>query len=613
MTMARTRINALLPVLGLLLLAAAMRILGAAHAPYWSDEAWNIWATDSGIDVLLARLAANHHPPLFFLALDGWLGISGESRLAVRFISIISGILTTAVIYRIGRENFGAAVGLCAGLIFAVFEQPVYYGQSVRHYAWLLLAEALALWLFLRALRRPTWGRLAAYAVAVALVAYTVYIGLIAIFVQALVGLFVWRASLRDKARLVAAYLGAFALFAPWLAIALPGALRKVNAGAIAHYHNSLTSTLEGITRMLDILLGGQAALGLGLLALGITAVWQTRRSDRNVAAWTVLAGSVGALALMAAANLFVGIISERTLAYMTPAFALALAFGAQNLPVKARNLLVGALVLWAILTPQGILPRLNSDIAAQTVAAGYSPDDLVILETGFDDMAFAYELGLALPPESRIFPSFSEYYFPDDAAMLASLDAQIAAHDRIWLVYWNVPPRLRERLISAGFAPVSASRIPAGEGDRLYIDYPQITISRYVRVTTAAAPLDFGETLRLSDVVLPEAVASGESFSIDLRWEALAAPDRDYTAAVFIQDVEGVTRVESFGPEIPTSTWTPAAPIVDTRRITLPADLAADRYTVRVLVYWYQAVDQPLPVNDADSAVAAIFTVYNR
>lgn len=626
--------KALGPVLLVLLLAAAMRILGAAHMPFWSDEAWNIWATDSGVPVMLERLAANHHPPAFFLALDGWQGIAGDSRIALRFVSIAAGMLAVALVYRIGKDHFGAAAGICAALIFATFEQPVYYGQSVRHYSWLLLGQALTLWLFLRALRRPTWGRFIAYGASVAFVAYTMYIGLLAVAAHAAVGLFVWRAPLRLKARLIAAYAGAFSAFAPWLTIALDGALRKINAGVITGYHNSIPSTIPGVAQMIDILLGGQAALGLALIALVISRQQGQKRFNTEPTEATeqvlqttvipasflspfpfpliaILASGAAMFVLVALANLRVGIVSERTLSFMTPSIALTLGVGLAALSPRLRNVLTAALVVWAVLTPQHIIPRLNSDLAAQMVAAGYSPGDLVMLETGFDDMAFAYEMEIALPPEGRrVFPTFSEYRFADDAAMQAALDAELETTDRVWLVYWNVPPRMHERLREAGFERTTRASVPVGVDDPLYHTYPFIEVSRYVRPRFDQASLNFGGELRLLDVIAPERVPAGTTFSVDLAWRPLVTLERDYTIALFLLDETGATRLEHFGPadDHPTTSWPDDEVTLDHHELTLPPELPPGQYMVYAVVYWYQTVDEPLMVaNGRGTTIAEI------
>lgn len=304
---------------------------------------------------------------------------------------------------------------------------------------------------------------------------------------------------------------------------------------------------------------------------------------------------------LVALVNLRVGIVSERTLSFMTPYIALTLGVGLAALSPRMRNVLAVALIAWAVLTPQHIIPRLNSDLAAQAVAAGYSPGDLVVLETGFDDMAFTYEMEIALPPEDRrVFPTFSEYQYTDDAAMQAALDAELESTDRVWLVYWNVPPRMHERLREAGFERTARQSVPVGMDDPLYHTYPFIEVSRYVRPRRDEAALNFGGELRLLDVIAPDRVPVGTTFSVDLAWRPLVTLERDYTVALFLLDADGVTRLEHFGPdaEHPTTRWPTAEITLDHHELTLPPDLPPGRYTLYAVVYWYQTVDDPLLVN---------------
>lgn len=312
---------------------------------------------------------------------------------------------------------------------------------------------------------------------------------------------------------------------------------------------------------------------------------------------------------MVAVVNVRVGIVSERTLSFMTPYIALTLGVGLAALSPRLRNVLTTALIAWAVLTPQHIIPRLNSDLAAQAVAGGYSPGDLVVLETGFDDMAFAYEMEIALPPEDRrVFPTFSEYRYANDAAMLAALDAELESADRVWLVYWNVPPRMDERLREAGFERTAQARVPVGVDDPLYHTYPFIEVSRYVRPRLDSASLDFGGELRLLDVIAPARVPVGATFSVDLAWEPIAALERDYTVALFLLDETGVTRLEQFGPEAgnPTGGWPENDVTIDQHALKLPPDLPLGRYALYAVVYWYQTVDAPLLVDGQRGATVA-------
>jgi hypothetical protein len=578
-----------------LLLAALMRFWGVADTPFWSDEAWNLWVVQSDFSTDVARLAANHHPPAYFWALDGWRRIAGESKLALSFVAIAAGMLTAAIVYRTGRDMGGLSAAIAAGLVFASFEQAVYYGQSIRHYSFLLLGAALTLWLLMRALRRPTWPRFLAYGAAVAFTAYSLYIGALVIALQALFGLLVWRGAWRDKLKLVGAYGFALVLFTPWLPVGLGGALSKIERGAITNYLNSLATTPQGVQTMLDIVWGGQAALGLALTGL---ALW--RWGWRGVRALPVWCG-MGVLVVMCLINLRLGIVSERTLAMLAPAAALTVGLGVLAVPSVPRRWLVGALVVWSVVTVQGVLPRLNSDTIAQAVAAGYTPTDLVILETGFDDAAFGYQLERTLPPEGlRVFRSYYEYDFPDDPSMMAALDAQLAQSQRVWLVYWNVPPRMADKLRGLGFGRIERQRLPVGSGDPLYVRDPIAEVSLWVRppdVPQFTGNYDNG--LMLHGAIVPRHLPAGlTSLHIDSWWQASQPIDRDYTVGAFLIDAStGQTLAESFAPppDQPMTTWPTDRLIPVRHRFSLPQGLAVGEVVVRVVVYWYQTPDAPV------------------
>src|SRR4026208_2017139 len=111
----------LLEITLVLLLAAATRVINPSHYPVWTDEGWTIWAVQShDFGTVVDTLANDRHPPAYFLALSAWSSLAGDSRLALRNLSIMIGLLTVAVVYRIGRDEFGHRAGLYAALLMAV-------------------------------------------------------------------------------------------------------------------------------------------------------------------------------------------------------------------------------------------------------------------------------------------------------------------------------------------------------------------------------------------------------------------------------------------------------------------------------------------------------------
>ena len=85
-----------------------------------------------------------------------------------------------------------------------------------------------------------------------------------------------------------------------------------------------------------------------------------------------------------------------------------------------------------------------------------------------------------------------------------------------------------------------------------------------------------------------------GRALLLTLYWQALAVPDRDYTAFVHLLDGEGERISQSDaqpdwdGP-VPTSTWQPGEVVKDVRRLALPEALDRPPYRVWAGWYWWQ------------------------
>jgi mannosyltransferase len=165
------------PLAALLLLAAALRLPTIGAQSFWYDEAF------TPVHVLHASLGATlravshteNSPPLWYLLEWGFSRALGTGEVALRLLSALAGVATVAVAWGVGRELAGRRAALATALLVAVNPLFVWYSQEARVYALFVLAVALALWCFLRALRDPTPRRLGAFAAGGALALATHY------------------------------------------------------------------------------------------------------------------------------------------------------------------------------------------------------------------------------------------------------------------------------------------------------------------------------------------------------------------------------------------------------------------------------------------------------
>ncbi|MHB8628497.1 MAG: glycosyltransferase family 39 protein [Aggregatilineales bacterium] len=593
-------------ILIVLLLAAALRILNAGHFPIWTDEGWGTWAaSDHNLNTILGIVAADRHPPLYFLALSAWWTLAGDSRIALRFLSIAAGLLIVALVYRVGKEWFGHSTALYAALIAAILPIAIYYSQELRDYGWLTLTTLTMTWLFLRYLQRPRIGILIAYAVSVAIMLYTLYLGAFMLIIHAGIGLIAWRGTSRQKFALIGGWILAAILYLPWLG-ALVGQVRILSTGI-----DGFPTTPGGTLAVIQALFGVQFALTGGAYLIGVWRIGtQPAQSMRWLAQATIVWCSAGLLALMMLGNLRIGLLSARTLVFLTPFLALIAGYGLSLIPRPANRVLMAALSGSLIVAPGVIQPRLDYPAAAKAVAADYSPGDLIVLETGWDDNAFRYELMLALgdsamPQIIRTLPWVDNR--DPNRPVLPQIEPLIRVNQRVWVVNWLQPSQAIPFLDGGGDGFVRALSHQTDVGKQ----YAQLYADRTVQAVLFEHPrtgqiAQFGSTFALHDALIPTQIAPGEALHIDLWWSALQTPPRDYSVSVFILDSSGVVRAQQDQPpgDQPTSQWTANTLKFDRHTLTLPANLPPGKYQIGADVYWYGDRER-LPVSGLNNTIS--------
>ena len=209
-----------LTVLLILLLAGALRFYNLGGESLWYDEITSIGAAHRSVSAILteAPKTLDSNPPLYYLMLNGWVRLVGDSAVAVRFPSVVFGIATVAVLFLVGLELRDAALGLVAAFIAAISYFLIRYSQEARTYSLLVLLSLVSYYFFIRMIRRGEGGRAAVgYAATTVLLLYAHYHAVFLVLAQVCTIVGLWRHL--DKVRLRwLASLGVAALaFSPWL------------------------------------------------------------------------------------------------------------------------------------------------------------------------------------------------------------------------------------------------------------------------------------------------------------------------------------------------------------------------------------------------------------
>lgn len=128
---------------------------------------------------------AAQNGPLYFLALRPWFGVVGSSEFALRFPSAAAGMLSTLLVWQVGRRLLPPAPGeqlpvnarwinvaALGALFFALNPYQVWYGQEGKMYATVTCLSLLATWLWLRGVDTGGWRSWLAYLLVVSAALY---------------------------------------------------------------------------------------------------------------------------------------------------------------------------------------------------------------------------------------------------------------------------------------------------------------------------------------------------------------------------------------------------------------------------------------------------------
>lgn len=119
----------------------------------------------SPIDVL-ASVARNspNHAPLYFILLNLWGHLVGSEIAVLRALTVFTGVLSLAMVYRLARDFVAPLAGLLALIVLASNAFYNFYYAHARMYPLLLLTGAMTLWLYLRLCQRKGAAKRSDYA-----------------------------------------------------------------------------------------------------------------------------------------------------------------------------------------------------------------------------------------------------------------------------------------------------------------------------------------------------------------------------------------------------------------------------------------------------------------
>lgn len=579
-----------------LLLAAALYLVGVVRVSFWEDESWMAIALRGDLPSVWTFAAERGvHPPLYFLF--GWFyaRLAGESEIALRWLAGLCALLGLAWTQRLAADLGGRRAGLYALALATGSLFLIYFARIARHYTlFFALSAALAV-VYLRYAGKVRDEKqqvspqrkhtpLITIAVLQAAALYTHYFG---VWMALVIGLHaLLTLPRRELLRVWAALAAGGLLFLPWL----PAVLTQFGGagGGLGYVSRDLLLNLRAY---LDRAWNGDYALGGLLTLLGAAALWRAAApaAMRRIHTCTIflLLWLAIPLILSLLVNLRFSWFIERNMIFTLSGLYALMGAGlarAARWPVGRLIAPLAALVFAAlgIARYDTFWPFITPDwrALAGAISADARPDDVFVLNGEPYSLPYYLDRRLAAPITLT--------------RLNAWLDAP-AQGERIWLIdaNWEVRPQARAAL-------------PAGmQMTRQHV--LGVLVAEFYQRLPDAPRTSFGDQIELG-ARLPDALsaAPGAALHLDLWWRARRQPEADYSVGVYLVNAGGTVVSQQDGgfdqgripaPLLPLNQWTP-----DSRTLLIPAAFPPGMYTLTVAVYDWRTNERLPPADGLPS-----------
>lgn len=517
-------------VLAILGAGFALRMLNLTAQPLWVDEGFTAFLTQQA-DVF-AVLKTDVHPPVYFLAITAWAQVAGISELSLRFFSVLGGMVSLALVYRLARDtaprDARASYALLALGLLALADMELYTAQEARAYSWHVALGLAAVWSLVR------WGQTGKtrYAVGIAffnaLLVYTHYLGAWLGVAQGLYALLAWRGRVRIWA--VGALCASAGAVLVWgVAVILPYQLQTIGA-----HTRTDPSTWQTLQNYLGAFFSQQWVLLVGVAMVGVGAGGRYRFRALWVL-WLVLP-----VALTFMANAPSGrLLFDYRLSQITPSVALLVALGLMQFSARVRWFLVAVIAINGLLHTDVGRTKEDWRGLGQAVARAVYADEAVLVDFGGGDFQMTYYLDRFLPASV---PSYSLRQAQQHTPATYEADALsfMGAHDALWLVRWNDTNEAFAKLAFTGHVRTVAIPLATDNG-------MDVWLYRYDRISN--------EPLGTFDNGMILYAARADAKGVRLWWASDVPLDADYSTSVKFLGADGAVLAE-YDSTLATRTW---------------------------------------------------------
>jgi len=171
-------------LVGILILASALMLFRLETKSYWGDEIFSVTHIQKDVWSILVGEDEPGNPPLYFLLLHYWIILFGTGEFAVRFLSVIFGVLSVYVTYNLGKLFFGEKEGLVSAFLLLVSHTFIAQAQDARAYTLFTFLSLLSLYFFWKMMKSGENKYLLAYVLSTVLALCSHYSAFLVVVIE---------------------------------------------------------------------------------------------------------------------------------------------------------------------------------------------------------------------------------------------------------------------------------------------------------------------------------------------------------------------------------------------------------------------------------------------
>ncbi len=219
----------------ILILALILRLVNLSQS-LWLDEAVQAITSQNSIPYIFQEITGDFHPPLYYFLMHFWVRIFGSSEVALRLPSVLFGIGTVYILYKIAMFMHGKFIATLAAVLLATAPFHVYYSQEARMYSMVTFFASLSFYCLLTPEKSNKNKYL--YFIFTLLMLFSDYYGFLVLLAQG-----IYLITKKNYKFLLICLFACFLIYLPWV----PMLITQLKTGLLA------TQTLPGWGKLANI------------------------------------------------------------------------------------------------------------------------------------------------------------------------------------------------------------------------------------------------------------------------------------------------------------------------------------------------------------------------